>query len=224
VTKTASRFVGQSLPSRVLYVVIRSLVVAFTRLWTRTEVRGREHLPAGGFILAPVHRSNMDTPIAATITRRRLRYMGKESLWVNPVTGWLFSALGAFPVSRGTVDLEATKRCLVVLRGSEPLVVFPEGERKSGPKVQPLFDGAAYLALKSGAPIVPVGIGGSERVMPKGARIIYPRKVVVIVGEPLLPGLDTGGRVRRERVDEVTGELHARIQELFDEAEAAAAS
>ena len=64
-------------------------------------------------------------------------------------------------------------------------MLFPEGERKSGPIVQPLFDGAAYVAVKAGVPIVPVGIGGSERVMPKGARFIYPKKVVAIIGAPI---------------------------------------
>ncbi len=65
----------------------------------------------------------------------------------------------------------------------EPLVLFPEGERKSGPLVLPLRDGAAYIAVKSGVPIVPVGIGGSERVMPRGANFIKPRKIVALVGE-----------------------------------------
>ena len=58
-------------------------------------------------------------------------------------------------------------------------MLFPEGERKAGPIVQPLFDGAVYVAVKAGVPIVPVGIGGSERVMPKGAKFVYPRKVHV---------------------------------------------
>ena len=62
-----------------------------------------------------------------------------------------------------------------MLERGEPLVLFPEGERKCGPIVQPLFDGAAYIAVKAGVPIVPVGIGGSERAMPKGAKFIYPR-------------------------------------------------
>ena len=93
--------------------------------------------------------------------------------------GWLLSALGGFPVTRGTADREALRRCIAVLEAGEPLVLFPEGERKAGPIVQPLFDGAVYVALKAGVPIVPVGIGGSERVMPKGARFIYPRKVHV---------------------------------------------
>ena len=66
--------------------------------------------------------------------------------------------------------------------------------------VQPLFDGAVYIAIKAGVPIVPVGIGGSERVMPKGAKFIYPRKVRVIVGEPmhLPPAADPSPKAQRE--------------------------
>ena len=122
-------------------------------------------------------------------------------------------------MSRGTVDLEAMKRCLEVLEAGEPLVLFPEGERKAGSTVQPLFEGAAYLALKAGVPIVPIGIGGSERVMPKGSKLIHPHKVHVIVGEPIVPGPPGPGRVPRERVHELTNELHTRLQKLFDEAE-----
>src|SRR5439155_8422946 len=111
------------------------------------------------------------------VTRRRVRFMGKDSLWARRWSAALLSGLGGFPVSRGAFDLEAMKRCLQILRAGEPLVLFPEGERKSGPTVQPLFDGAAYLALRAAVPIVPIGIGGTERVMPKGARFIRPRKV-----------------------------------------------
>ena len=125
-------------------------------------------------MLAPVHRSYIDTPISSCLTRRRLRFMGKDTLWKRQVVGWLLSSLGGFPVTRGTADREALRRCIAVLEAGEPLVLFPEGERKSGPIVQPLFDGAAYIALQAGVPIVPVGIGGSERVMPKGAKVHLP--------------------------------------------------
>ena len=95
---------------------------------------------------------------------------GADKYWKNKAFGRLLTALGGFPVSRGTADREALRRCIAVLEGGEPLVLFPEGERKSGPIVQPLFDGATYIAVKAGVPIVPVGIGGSERAMPKGAK------------------------------------------------------
>jgi 1-acyl-sn-glycerol-3-phosphate acyltransferase len=162
----------------------------------------------------------MDTPISSCLTRRRLRFMGKDALWKNPISGWLLSALGGFPVTRGTADREALRRCVAVLEAGEPLVLYPEGERKSGPVVQPLFDGAVYVALRAGVPIVPVGIGGSERVMPKGARLIYPRKVHAIVGAPIeSPPPAESGRVPRSVIRSHSDELHATLQRLFDEAQ-----
>ncbi len=211
---------GQGPASRMLYSVARFLVAVFTRSWTRMAIEGREHIPtSGAFVLAPVHRSNVDTPISACLTRRRLRFMGKDSLWKHRPVAWLLSSLGGFPVSRGTADREALQRCIAVLEAGEPLVLFPEGERKSGSVVQPLFDGAAYVALKAGVPIVPVGIGGSEDVMPKGAKFIHPHQVHVIVGEPIVMPTPASGRVPRALVRETTALLHPTLQALFDEAQ-----
>jgi 1-acyl-sn-glycerol-3-phosphate acyltransferase len=211
---------GRSAASRAFYYVVRAVVNGFVRVWTRLTVEGREHVPrTGAFVLAPVHRSNMDTPISACLTRRRLRFMGKDSLWRHRLPAWFLSSLGGFPVTRGTADREALRRCIAVLEAGEPLVLFPEGERKSGPVVQPLFDGAAYVALRAGVPIVPVGIGGSERVMPKGARFIRPHKVHAIVGPPITMPAARTGRVRRSAVHDVTAELHATLQQLFDDAQ-----
>jgi 1-acyl-sn-glycerol-3-phosphate acyltransferase len=222
-TRIETYMAGSGVASRAAYWVTRSFVAGFTRLWTRLSVEGAEHIPAtGAFVLAPVHRSIMDTPISSCLTRRRLRFMGKDSLWKHQPAAWILSALGGFPVSRGTADREALRRCIAVLEAGEPLVLFPEGERKSGPVVQPLFDGAAYVALRAKAPIVPVGIGGSEEVMPKGSRFIHPRKVHVIVGPPIEHAVMTGGakRVPREAVHDTTAALHATLQVLFDEAQA----
>jgi 1-acyl-sn-glycerol-3-phosphate acyltransferase len=219
-TEVDTFLAGQGAASRAAYYVVRAIVNAFVRLWTRLTIEGREHVPAtGAFVLAPVHRSNMDTPISACLTRRRLRFMGKDSLWKHQPAAWFLSALGGFPVTRGTADREALRRCIAVLEGGEPLVLFPEGERKSGPEVQPLFDGAAYVALRAGVPIVPVGIGGSERVMPKGAKFIRPHKVHAIVGPPIMPRPKEGGRVPRRAIQETTAELHATLQQLFDDAQ-----
>jgi 1-acyl-sn-glycerol-3-phosphate acyltransferase len=219
VTRVKSHIVGQSLASRAFYALARTLVFIFVSTWNRVTVEGREHVPErGAFVLAPVHRSNMDTPYASTATRRRLRYMGKDSLWKTRAAGWFLSALGGFPVSRGRADREALRRCAEVLASGEPLVVFPEGERKSGPVVAPLFEGAAYLAARAGVPVVPVGIGGSERVMPKGARFIRPRKVAVVIGEPMWAESD-GGRVPRAAIHELTDRLHEELQRLFDHAQ-----
>jgi len=219
VSEVESRLVGTGLAGRAAYAVVRTIVMVAVRSWTRMSIEGRERLPrTGAYVLAPVHRSYIDTPISSCLTRRRLRFMGKDSLWRYRWSGWLLSALGGFPVSRGTADREALNRCVTVLQGGEPLVLYPEGERKSGPVVQPLFDGAVYIALRAGVPIVPVGIGGSERVMPKGARFIFPRKVHVIVGEPI-PAPAPGGRVPRSAVRAHSDELHETLQRLFDAAQ-----
>jgi 1-acyl-sn-glycerol-3-phosphate acyltransferase len=220
VTKPTTFLAGNSLASRAFYRIGWLVVVPVFRLYTRLTINGKEHIPASGaFVLAPTHRSYLDTPFAGTVRWKRMRFMGKHTMWKNRQFGWIFSALGAFPVQRGSADREALKRAIEVLRAGEPLVLFPEGERKEGPVVQPLFDGAVYIAIKAGVPIVPVGIGGSERVMPKHARFIYPRKVHVEIGPPIPPpDVPAGGRVQRTVYTEHSERLHAELQRLFDTA------
>ena len=217
-TKTPTAFARRSLGTRVLYAVCRSVVCWFTQLYTRMSIEGREHLPpTGAYVLAPVHRSYVDTPITACVTSRRIRFMGKDSMWKYPRLGRFFSALGAFPVRRGTADREALQRCIAVLADGEPLVLFPEGERKDGPVVQPLFSGAAFIATKAGVPIVPVGIGGSDRVMPRGAKFVFPRKVRVKIGPPMRAEVGESGRASRAAVAALTDRLHAELQRLYDD-------
>lgn len=211
---------GNSLASRIFYRFVWLLVVPLARLYTRLTISGREHLPTeGAFVLAPVHRSYLDTPFAGSVRWRRMRFMGKDTMWKYRSSGWVFSALGAFPVTRGTADRESLRRAIEVLEMGDPLVLFPEGERKRGPDVQPLFDGAIYIAIKAGVPIVPVGIGGSERVMPKGARFVFPRKVHIEVGPPIPPPVaPEGRRLPRTAYRDHSERLHAELQLLFDRA------
>lgn len=210
-------------PDLAFYRVIRAIVLAFSRVFWRLTVEGREHLPASGpYVVAPVHRSNIDTPLVAMISRRRLRFMGKDSLWRHQPAAWFLSALGGFPVHRGTADREALRRCIEVIDGGEPLVIFPEGTRREGPVVQELFDGAAYVAARTGVPVVPIGIGGSERAMPRGARGLRPVKIHLEVGPPLPAPVLGDGRVPRRAVQEMTSDLHRELQRLFDQARARA--
>ena len=207
-----------------LYRVCRGLLVGFCRTYWRMRMVGREHVPDGAFVLAPVHRSNIDTPLVAGVTTRRLRYMGKDSMWKHPVPRWLFTALGAFPVRRGTADRVALQRCMEVLAGGEPLVVFPEGGRRSGPVMGEITEGAAYLAIRAGVPIVPVGIGGSERAMRKGSPVLRPVRCAVVVGPPIYPDRKEPGRAPRRAVHELTERLRGELQRLFDEAQRLAGS
>ena len=220
-TKVETEFAGNGRLDRAAYQFVRFVVVTFCRSWCRMTVEGREHIPAEGpFLLAPVHRSILDTPISSGVTRRRMRFMGADKYWDNSAFGRLLSALGGFPVTRGSADREALKRCIDVLTAGEPLVLFPEGERKAGPVVHPLFDGATYIAVKAGVPIVPVGIAGSERAMPKGAKFIFPRRVHVVVGPPIQVPVGESGKAQRVAVRELSGVLHSELQRLLDAANA----
>ncbi len=205
---------------RLLYRVVRAIVVALARLWFRVEVVGREQVPDGPFVLGPVHRSNLDFLLVAAVTRRRMRYMGKHTIWNYRPLGWLSSALGAFPVHRGSADREALRRCEAALSGGEPLVMFPEGTRRNGPVVEDLFDGPAFVAARAGVPILPVGIGGSEAAMPRGSKAIRPVKVVLVIGAPIPAPVGEGGkRPSRHQIHDTTETLRSAIQELFDDAQ-----
>ncbi len=216
-TRPRTRLASQSWSSHLVYRVFRSIICWSTIAFTRMTIVGKEHLPpSGAYVLAPVHRSYVDTPIAACVTTRRLRFMGKKEMWKYRPAGWLFSALGAFPVDRGSADREALSRCIEVLAAGEPLVLFPEGERKAGATIQPLFDGAVYVAFRAGVPIVPVGIGGSAAVMPRHATLPRPAKVVVVIGEPILAEVGASGRASRSAIKEVTRRLSDDLQRCFD--------
>ncbi len=205
---------------RVLYRVVRWLAVLVARLLWRLEVHGAEKVPPGPFVLSAVHRSNIDFLLVAAVTRRRMRYMGKHTIWKYAWLGRFFTALGAFPVHRGSADREALRTSQAVLEAGEPVVMFPEGTRRTGPVVQELFEGPTFVASRTGVPIVPVGIGGSEAAMPPGSKLIRPGKIVLVIGDPIpAPVPEEGRRVARRQIRETTEQLRTTLQELFDDAQ-----
>lgn len=210
---------------RLLYRVVRTLIQVVCRVYWRATFEGLENVPrSGAFVVAPVHRSFLDFGIVSGISRRRLGYMGKDSLWNNRLLGAFISALGAFPVRRGAADRDALRQCIEVIQAGRPVVLFPEGTRRNGPVIEHLFEGTAYVAGRTGVPIVPVGIGGSERALPKGQKLPRPVKIHVVVGKPMdpPPARDDGRPPRRSAVHEVTDNLHQELQRLFDQAQRAA--
>jgi 1-acyl-sn-glycerol-3-phosphate acyltransferase len=206
---------------RTSYAIVRGLCLGLAKLLFRIEVRGTDKVPASGpFVLAPVHRSNLDFLLASFVTRRRMRYMGKASIWKWAPLGRFVSMLGAFPVHRGTADRESLRTCLEIIENGESLVMFPEGTRRAGDEITDLFDGPAYVAARTGVPLVPLGIGGSAKAMPVGSKLVRPHKVVLLVGDPILPPVGDGtGRVKRRVVREMTERLRDEVQSLYDEAQ-----
>ena len=214
-----TKLAGQSFGNRLFYGTIRFIVIVICRVYLRLRIIDAHKIPkTGTFILAPSHRSTLDIPVAAATTRRRLMYMGKDSMWKIKPIGALLTALGSFPVTRGSADLEALKRCIAVLDRGDPLVLFPEGTRHRGRIIEPLFDGAAFIAYKTGVPIIPVGIAGSEEIWPPGTKLPRPRKCVAVVGDAIYPKNLNGARASRELMSEFTLELQKELQSVFDQA------
>jgi 1-acyl-sn-glycerol-3-phosphate acyltransferase len=205
-----------------LYRVERSIFVTALWTWFRPHVTGREHVPkTGPVILAPVHRSFADFGFAAFCTHRKLFFMTKDEMWKNKSLGKLLLSVGAFPVHRESADREALQRAEEVLRKDSVLVLFPEGTRRAGPVIEDLMEGAAFLSARTGAPIVPIGIGGSDLAMPKGSTIPKPRTIQVVIGPAIpAPPRTGGGRVSRSAVHTATETLVPKLQAVYDEARA----
>ncbi len=140
--------------------------------------------------------------------------------------GWLLTALGGFPVQRGTADREALKAGLACIERGEPLVMFPEGTRQSGPESPRCSTAPPTWPVALGCPSSRSGIGGTEAAMPKGAKFIRPVKMVFVIGAPLAPPVPAEGKrsASRRAVRELSAELGQAIQALFDEAQALAGS
>ena len=197
------------------YRVVSSIVKVLSFVMFRPRVTGAEAIPAEGPVLiAPIHRSNIDFVFTLFLSRRKCFFMAKDSLFRIPVIRQVFMAMGAFPVKRGTADRESLALAEACLQEGLPLVLFPEGTRREGFHVTELHDGAAFVAARTGAVIVPVGIGGSERAMPKGSKMIRPTRITVVVGTPVQPPV-TQGRIPRSVVAAKSEELRLNLEAAY---------
>lgn len=198
------------------YGIVVRLVRVFLLRYLRVRREGTENfLVDGPVILAPVHRSNLDSVLVAGVATRRIRALGKESLFTHPIFAWVNAALGAIPVRRGEADRQAMKAAQEIISSGEMMIVFPEGTRQSGPLVEGVFDGTSYLAQKTGAPIIPIGIGGTEAAMGSGSKGITRVRCSVVVGPPIRP---PEGRMTRPQLSAFSETVSAELQRVFDRA------
>lgn len=216
---------GMSIPQKAAWMAVRVFITTFAKVWFRYEVHGRENLPEdGAFILSPNHRSNLDTPLLPLVRLAPIRFMGKESLWeAGKFAAWFLDTMGGFPVERDSADRAALRLAEDILANGEPLVMFPEGTRRAGPIVEEenMHSGPSFLSGRQQVPIIPIGMAGSEQAMPTGSKMVYPKKIIFVIGEPVDPPTpNEKGRVSRRAVQEHTELLRDRIQVLFDEAKA----
>lgn len=197
----------------------------FARGWARTilffsgvpvRVLHEDRLLGGrGFVVVANHESYADILVLLSNLPLTVRFLAKRSIFRIPVLGWSIRAAGFVPVdrgvrSRGTATVDAA---LKLLRAGRSLVVFPEETRTRTGDLLQFKPGAALFALRSGFPLLPVGISGTRRVLPRGTLAMSPGRVALAIGNPI----SIAGRSGRDR-DEVTREARETILALREEA------
>ncbi|MBI3911787.1 MAG: 1-acyl-sn-glycerol-3-phosphate acyltransferase [Armatimonadetes bacterium] len=208
--------------------ILRGIIWLGYQILGRMRVEGRQNVPrTGPVILAPNHISAADWPAVGLSSPRPLVWLAKHTLFEHPATRWFLRLFHVFPVRRGAADRAALRLAEDLLRQGHALVIFPEGRVSPDARLQPLKPGLAFVALRTGVPVVPVALRGTERLLPYGKLIprFSPRPVVVRFGEPLrfddLWRPDEGAVPPREAIDAATERLRVALASLLAETQGA---
>lgn len=196
----------------VVKVILRLLFFSLTR-W---QVKGRENVSRQGPLLIVVNHLNLaDPPLLGVSVGRRVIFMAKEELFRFRITAYFMRRLGAFPVRRRGLDRAALRQALQILAEGRALVVFPEGMRSLNGQLQCALPGIALIASHSGAPVLPVGIIGTEQIKGLGWILRRP-KLVVNIGRPFYP-IPVDGKLTRKEMADLTTSIMRHIAEILPE-------
>jgi 1-acyl-sn-glycerol-3-phosphate acyltransferase len=201
-----------------LYPVARPILVPLFRFAWRIRCEGLENLPSQGpVVVCPNHVSVLDSFILPSVLPRRITYIGKAEYLESWKTRTLFPALGMIPIDRS--GGEASKRALdeaaAVLERGELFGIYPEGTRSRDGKLHKGHTGPARLALRTGAPLVPVGLVGTDRIQPPDAKLpkVF-EPCLVRIGRPIEVGRSDDRVADRLFLRQITDELVYQIREL----------
>ena len=200
-------------PSLTYRLVSGLLVFPLFRFLFRGSTQGLEHVPMEGpLVVASNHGSHLDPPLLGHALGRPVAFMAKAELFAIPLLGVLIRACGAYPVRRGASDREAIRTATAKLEEGWATGVFLDGTRQANGRVNNPLPGAALLAARSGAPLLPVAIVNSHRALGSGR--IWPRLVPLQlrVGAPIPPPASR----RRPDLDVTTALLKERINDLLE--------
>ena len=183
-----------------------------TAFWLRykvgygLKVYGRDNFPMEGpVIVVPNHLSNNDPPICGYALPRHVHFMAKQELFVNPISRFFCTWLGAFPLNRGAIDKIAIRHALGLLKNNKVLGIFAEGNRQKNGKLGRFHDGAASIALRTGIGITPVAIIGSHNMKRNQVACIIGKQVPVSKAKPT-----------PEAIKEVNDRVKGEIQRMID--------
>lgn len=199
-----------------LYAIGANLSAAVCRIFGRWQVIGRENIPAkGGVLLCGNHVSYIDPPALGARATRPVHFMAKEPLFRVPVLGILIAGVGAFPVKQHTADRAALKKAIELLQSGRVVGIFPEGTRNPNPaELMPPALGASMIALKAQAPVIPVALINTEKLLPPHSVFLRFARVKVVYGEPVKLD-DLYGKNGREAIEEVGRRIMAAIDALL---------
>ena len=192
--------------------IVRTGVRALIRVGARPETSGFEHVPkTGGFIVASNHLSFLDSVIIQAILPRQVRFFAKADYWTQPglkgkVMRGFFDSVGSIPVERGdqSASVNALNQLVDFIEAGDGVGIYPEGTRSRDGRLYRGRTGVGWLALTTGAPVIPVGLIDTDKLQPPGKRIMLPRKFQIRVGEPIHVqklGPKHGLPIRRETTD-----------------------
>lgn len=196
------------------YYVPVFLMRIVLKLFSRLEVRGKENVPpTGPLVMVSNHLSMVDPPLLAACFDRRIVFIAKEEAFNHPIMGPFTRGFGSISIRRGQVDRQALKAAGDTLSQGLALGVFPEGTRSRTGQLQKGHAGAALLAIRAGAPVLPVAITGTEKI--KGPISVLKRpRIIVTIGKPFMPPAG-GDKGNGKRLDEFTEEIMEHIAELL---------
>ncbi|MDR8410071.1 1-acyl-sn-glycerol-3-phosphate acyltransferase [Nonomuraea sp. 3-1Str] len=198
-----------------LYQVVKFAATPLAHVMCRPHISGAAHVPrTGPAILAANHLSVLDSFLLPALLPRPVTFVAKNEYFSgNPVSGWFMRLGGSLPIDRDSAHaaqamLDAATE---VLERGELFGIHPEGTRSPDGRLYRGKIGVAWLALRTGAPVLPVALSGTEKVLPVGAKVPRPARIGIRIGEPMtFDGDHTKARDRRQ----VTDEIMAAIQKL----------
>lgn len=191
------------------YGALKAMVLLLFRpLFAVRRVGPEPAWPAGGFLICPNHTSYLDPAFLQLVVPRRITFVMTNDFYALPFARWFFALVGAVPMARGRRARRALHRAAALVRRGHVVAFFPEGRlSQTGAPGEPQR-GIGYLARRTGAPILPVGVAGAFRVWPRKARWFRRSDVRLLFGQPLRWSAPLTGSDEAQRSAERAFALH----------------